>query len=155
LKKQKENKDSNNKKQKKKSDLDDILKVVKDDEFIIEDDLGDLEEIEEDGEFIKQVKEFEKHHKKSKLVKVYAAIGKPDYKKLPLSPEVLKEEYSRLIGLLDGKKIYIHFQNEYPKEERYRFITEEVFNQDVEGEKTTFVYEEFHPEFFDDEDDED
>ena len=115
MKKQKENKDRESKKQKKKSDLDELLKVVKDDEFVIEDDLGDLEEIEENGEFIKQVKEFEKHHKKAKLVKVYIALGKPGYKKLPLNQEVLKEEYSRLIGLLDSKKIYVHFQNEYPK----------------------------------------
>jgi len=131
-----------------------MLKSVKDDEFVIENDLGDLEEIEEDGEFIKQVKEFEKQHKKGKLVKVFSALGKPEFKKLPLEQEVLKEEYSRLIGLLDSKKIFVHFQNEYPKEEKYRFIIEEVFNQDVGNEKTTFVYEDFHPEFIDDEEDE-
>ncbi len=154
MKKQKENKDKDNKNRKKKSGIDEMLKGVNDDDFIVEDDLGVPEEIEEDGEFIKQVKEFEKHHKKAKLIKVYKAIGEPDYKKLPLSMDVLKEEYSRLIGLLDNKKIFVHFRNEYPKEERYRFIIEEVFNQDVENEKTTFVYEDFHPEFFDNEDDE-
>ncbi len=153
MKKHKENKDKDNKKQK-KSGIDELFNGVKDDEFIDEDDLGVPEEIEEDGDFIKQVKEFEKHHKKAKLIKVYKAIGEPDYKKLPLSMDVLKEEYSRLIGLLDNKKIYVHFQNEYPKEERYRFIIEEVFNQDIENEKSTFVFEDFHPEFFDGEDDE-
>lgn len=60
---------------------------------------------------------------------------------------------------MDKHNIVVHFKNEYPVSEKYRFIIDEVFNQDVEDTQNTkihinFVYEDFHPEMdFDGEDD--
>ncbi|HEY5122886.1 MAG TPA: hypothetical protein VIK14_04045 [Ignavibacteria bacterium] len=118
------------------------------------------EDIEDNSDFIKEVKKFEKTHLHAKLKRVFILLGKPKIKKTEeLDSTTLKEEFIKLIALLDEKRIIVHFQNEYPLEEKYRFITEEIFSQQVEDIKDTnlhinFIYEEFHPEL-DEEEEED
>lgn len=134
-----------------------------DDDFVEEDILGEIDEEDEEQEVMSHVKEYEKDHK-AKLVNVYQKIGKPKIKTLDelKDEKSLKEEYKNFIILLDNHNIIVHFKNDYPLKEKYRFITDEVFNQDVEDLKKTnihinFVYEDFHPEkdFDVDDDDED
>lgn len=133
-----------------------------DDDFVEDDILGEIDEEDEEQEVMSHVKEYEKDHK-AKLVNVYNKIGKPKFK-LPdefKDEDSLKDEYKKFIILLDDHNIIVHFKNDYPIKEKYRFITDEVFNQDVEDLKKTnihinFVYEDFHPEKdMDDDDDED
>ena len=140
-----------NKKSKKVKLKEEEFKFLVDD-YKKEDDFpGDviIEEVEDDSEFVSKVKEFEKQHKNSKLINVYNLIGKPNLAKIKKdNMKLLKQEYERIIILLDKYSIVIHFQNEYPLQEKYRFITEEIFNQAIEkGENhTSFIYEDFHPE---------
>jgi hypothetical protein len=117
------------------------------------------EEPEDDIEFINDIKKFEMEHLNSKLENVYQLIGKPKLKKASKSNnKALKEEYGKLISLLDEKRIVVHFQNDYSLEEKYRFITEEIFPQYVEDVSNTnlhinFIYEDFHPVLDEDEED--
>jgi len=135
-----------------------------DDVFPVEEDLpGEAipEEVEDNKEFITQVKEFEEQHKNIKLVNVYKLIGKPRFVKTKISRiKNLKDVYNDLILRLDKQNIIVHFRKEYPLEEKYRFITEEIFRQDVEKPSgnhfhANFIYEDFHPETILDDDTDD
>lgn len=124
------------------------------------DDVYDNFEVEDDSEFLNEVKKFEKQHQGAKIVNVYKLIGKPSFKKFTeLDNSTLKTEYQKFLSLLDTRNIIVHFKNEYPVTEKYRFITEEIFSQDAEDVKGTnlhvnFIYEDFHPEMDEDEDEE-
>ncbi|KXK06214.1 MAG: hypothetical protein UZ04_CHB001000216 [Chlorobi bacterium OLB4] len=130
------------------------------DNYIEEDLIGEIDEEDEEQEVMSHIREYEKEHK-SKLVNIYKKIGKPKFKAVAnfKDDKALKAEYEKFIILLDKHNIVVHFKNEYPVSEKYRFIIDEVFNQDVEDTQNTkihinFVYEDFHPEMdFDGEDD--
>ena len=129
--------------------------MISDDEYTSEADVN--EEPEDDIEFINDIKRFEMEHLNSRLENVYQLIGKPKVKKASrCDSKMLKEEYGKLISLLDEKRIVVHFQNDYSLEEKYKFITEEIFPQYVEDVSNTnlhinFIYEDFHPVLDDDE----
>lgn len=148
-------------KKKKSSEDFDEEPVLKDEqeieEMLEEEMLGELDE-EDDEEFIQNVEEFKREHSKSKMVSVYKKIGKPKFSELKkLDPKKLKDELRRLIVALDNHNIIVHSHGEYDDREKYRFITEEIFKEFVEDGKNnhiTFVYEDYHPEMDDDEDEE-
>ncbi|MBK8982585.1 MAG: hypothetical protein IPM38_09770 [Ignavibacteria bacterium] len=127
------------------------------DEMLENESLGELDE-EDDEEFIQKVEEFKKEHSKSKMVKVYDYIGKPKFPDLKkLDPENLKKELRKLIVALDSKNIIVHSHGDPDDAEKYRFITEEIFREYVEdkkGQHISFVYEDYHPEMDDNDDEE-
>jgi len=127
------------------------------DDMLNNESLGELD-VEDDEEFIHQVEEFKKEHSKSKLAKVYEYIGSPKFIELKkLSKNDIKDELRKLIVALDKKNIIVHSHGDPDDREKYRFITEEIFNEDIEVKKNqniTFVYEDYHPEMDDSEDDE-
>ena len=143
------------KKEGKKSEFDEYYQEV--DNYVEQDEDDNYEEVEDNREFMEKVKEFEKQHEGSRIVNVYEIIGKPPFKKFDeLDENSLKEEYKKILSLLDDQNIIVHFQSEYPLSEKYRFITEEIFAQDVENVEDTslhinFIYEDFHPEINEDE----
>ncbi|HCA43143.1 MAG TPA: hypothetical protein DEP28_07815 [Bacteroidetes bacterium] len=167
----KTNKPKSSKKEisKKRKDDDDEKTVSKgnvehfdliDDEYEEDTFVEEIDEDEAEEEFKHFVEEHDKELKGAKVIKVFDKIGKPKLKKLTdLDKESLKDEYKKLICLLDEKNIVIHFQNDYPLTEMYRFVTEEIMNQSVEDVKKphshiNFIYEDFHPEVAEDEDEE-
>lgn len=156
---QKFKKDDDKKNIKRKKKNSDDLNLIKDD-FLGADEISDetlvIEEVEDNNEFLSQVKEFEKKHKNSKLINVFQLIGRPGFSKgKKINGKQLREEYKKLILLLDKHNIIVHFQSDYLLEEKYRFITEEIFKQDVEKNKhNSFIYEDFHPEMILDDEDE-
>ncbi|MBV6477415.1 MAG: hypothetical protein HGGPFJEG_00154 [Ignavibacteria bacterium] len=127
------------------------------DEMLVDEMHGELSE-EDDEEFIHKVAEFEKEHSKSKMKSVYIKLGKPKFTELKkLDPSKISEELKKLILLMDKHNIVVHSHGEYDDREKYRFITEEIFKEFVEdkpGNHITFIYEDYHPEMADDEDDE-
>jgi hypothetical protein len=150
--KRKKDDDKKNIKRKKK-DSDD-LNLIEDDFLNMEEETDEtlvIEEVEDDKEFLTQVKQFEKTHKNSKLINVFQLIGSPEIlRQNGMNGEHLKEEYEKLVLLLDKYNVIVHFQNDYTLEEKFRFITEEIFIQDVEKNKhISFIYEDFHPEMID------
>ena len=138
--------------------MSEILTDDEDDKKLLDDNTAEpvLEDVEDDSEFISKVKEFIETHKNSKLINVYKLIGKPSFlKNKKISGTQLKKEYDKLITILDKNKIIVHFQNEYPLIVKYRFVTEEIFKQDIENTKKNnvhinFIYEDFHPDMIDD-----
>ena len=88
-------------------------------------------------------------------------IGSPKFKPADSITDSLEleEQYKNFLVLLDENNIIVHFKNDYTAKEKYRFVTEEVFKQDIEDFKKSkihinFIYEDFHPEM-DEDDDED
>lgn len=110
-------------------------------------------DISDDIEFISQIEQFEKKYSKSKLIKVFDLIGKPKIKRPDkLNDDELREELLRLFEVLESKKILVHFKNDYPVKLKYNFIVNEIMNQAVEDvsdyqNHINFIYEDFHPDF--------
>jgi hypothetical protein len=153
----KQKKDEDKKNIKKKKKISDDMNLIEEDFLGVEeasDETLVIEEVEDNNDFMSQVKEFEQKHKNSKLINVFQLIGRPAIlKSKKINGNQLKDEYEKLVLLLDKYNIIVHFQNDYSTEEKYRFITEEIFKQDVEKNKhNSFIYEDFHPEMIDDED---
>lgn len=132
--------------------------MVEDEDFEEDEVIGEIDEEDEEKEVLKHLKDYGKT-KEIKIVSVYEKIGSP---KCPdvnnIKPDEAKEEYDKLIAMLDEHNIIVHFKNDYSVKDKYRFVTEEVFKQDIEDFKKSkvhinFIYEDFHPEM--DEDDED
>jgi len=104
-----------------------------------------------ENEFLKNVLAFEQNYAKSKQVKVYDLLGRPDYKKAEDLPDLLLEEaLDDLIDLLSEKNIAVDFDEEIAPRTRYIFITEELFEEEMDdftmpGMICHFDYEEFHP----------
>jgi hypothetical protein len=135
---------------------------IMDEDEIIEDDFIESVDEEDNPDFINEVKKFEQEHKNAKVVSVYRKIGSPKFKKLSdLKKDNIGDEYKRIMLLLDEQNIIVHFHNDYPVSEKYRFITEEIFKEAVEEDKNkknnhiSFIYEDFHPEMDEDDDEED
>lgn len=146
----------NNRNKKNKLDDDDILKP---DEEALVDDVDDVKEAEYDeDEFINHVSELNRNRRKVKLKTVFQILGSPQ-KYLKSNGKVSKQLYNELLTLLEEKSIMLHFKLDYPVEEKFRFITEEIFNEGVEdlGKKNhiNFIYEDFHPEKLADDDEDD
>ncbi len=135
---------------------------IMDEDEVIEDDFIESVEDEDNPEFINEVKKFENEHKNAKVVSVYQKIGSPKFKKTSdIKKDVIADEYKKLMLLLDEHNIIVHFHNDYPAAEKYRFVTEEIFKETIEEDKKnknahiSFIYEDFHPEMDDDDDEED
>lgn len=155
----KHKKDDDKKNIKRKKKISDDMNLIEDDFLDVEETEDDslvIEEVEDNSDFMSQVKEFEQQHKNSKLINVFQLIGRPSvFRQAKVNGTQLKNEYEKLILLLDKHNIIVHFQNDYSVEEKYRFITEEIFKQDVEKNRhSSFIYEDFHPEMIEDEDEE-
>lgn len=102
-------------------------------------------------EFLKYVDQFEVAYKDSKVIPVYEFIGRPAFKKLS---EILEEnvsgELENLKNFLFENRIIIETICPVDDSELYRFITEELFFEEVDdirigGMNQVFIYEEFHP----------
>lgn len=113
------------------------------------------EEEDEDiyeSEFFNSIKQFDKKNKKLKLIKVYELIGSPRLLSVKqIKRNALKNEYDKLIELLTLNNIFVHFKNDYSLSEKYSFIVKEIMEQEVENLKDTnlhinFIYEDFHPD---------
>lgn len=135
---------------------------IMDEDEVIDDDFIESVDDEDNPEFINEVKKFEDEHKNAKVVSVFQKIGSPKCKKVSdIKKENLADEYKKLMLLLDEHNIIVHFHNDYPVSEKYRFITEEIFKEAIEEDKKnknahiSFIYEDFHPEMDDDDEDDD
>lgn len=101
--------------------------------------------------FLKNVMAFEQNWAGAKPVKVYELLGKPDFKRSEdLTDDELETALDELSDLLSEKNIDVYFDDEVDNRSRYRFITEELFEEEstfmpMPGMTTCFDYEEFHP----------
>jgi hypothetical protein len=126
---------------------------ILDDEYSNPENIEFVEkDIEDNENFVNELNIFKETHKNSKLIKVRKLIGKINFKKLKTKDDkLINDEYRSLVDLLDIHGIIVHFKNEYPVGEKYRFIVDEILDQEVEDFRQThlhinFIYEDFHPE---------
>jgi hypothetical protein len=104
-----------------------------------------------ESQFLDNIMAFETNFNSSNRIPLYDFVGKPSFRKVEELPdESINEELKRITGLLDKHQIALDTICEVPKRELYRFITEELFFEEIndmhiQGMYTRFIYEEFYP----------
>jgi len=101
--------------------------------------------------FLKNILVFETGLAQAEEIRIFELIGKPDF--LPeaqLNDISLEAELNRLMDLINQKQIALDFLGAYDCRTKYKFISEELFeekamNIELPGMIMHFVYEEFHP----------
>lgn len=108
-------------------------------------------EPEVENAWLTSVYEFEQQFKDAKRIKVFEALGRPEIKKLAdLKPEEVPAALDGLYRLMHRRGIALDCCCKYDEAIIYKFITEELFETDVDdifikGMVHHFIYEEFHP----------
>lgn len=104
-----------------------------------------------ENQWLKNVYAFEQQFKDAKRVTVYDYIGKPEFKKWDtLSHEEVPKELDKIELLLARHNLELDCICTYDKAVIYKFITEELFQHEMDdmripGMVYHFIYEEFHP----------
>jgi len=87
-----------------------------------------------ENQFLKQVLAFERGHANTKPTTVYDKLGKPDFKKATdLIDELITPALQEIVALLLKSNIEVDFIAEYDDRIKYAFITDELFDHEVNG----------------------
>lgn len=106
---------------------------------------------EMENQWLNSIEEFEKQFDNAKRTTVWEYMAKPDYKAADeLKPHEISNELNRLFELMEENNINLSTLCEVEDAELYRFITEELFQYEMDdiripGMMSCFTYEEFHP----------
>ncbi len=106
---------------------------------------------EVENEFLKNVLAFENSFSNTPMKKIYELLGKPKHKQeIELDDHAIELELEALFTLMKKKQITLEFLGAYSSRTKYKFITEEFFNEEVSenmmpGMVWDFNYEEYHP----------
>jgi len=101
--------------------------------------------------FLDDIIAYEDNYESTKRIQLYDFMGKPSYRNVKDIPdEEIPEELKRLYGLLDKNQVSLETLCDVADREIYRFITEELFLEEIDdthipGLMSIFCYEEFHP----------
>lgn len=101
--------------------------------------------------FLKNILSFEHQYDQVELQTIYQILHEPNYSKLvDLQDEEIEDALEGVLELLKANQIAVDFRGEYSPKEKYRFITEDLFNYQtklvqIEGMITHYCYEEFYP----------
>jgi hypothetical protein len=110
----------------------------------------------QEGEWLDYITEFERQFENARQITVGKRIGDPEVKPLAeITDAELADELDRLFDLFAENNIAIDFLHEQTDREMYRFITEELLEEETDdiqipGMVSHFIYEEFHPNDEDD-----
>jgi hypothetical protein len=109
-----------------------------------------------ESEWLDNIAEFERQFENTRTITVRERIGDPQVKPLAdLADAELAGELDRLFNLLSENDIAVDFLHEQNEREIYRFLTEELLEEEIDdiqipGMVSHFIYEEFHPNDEDD-----
>jgi len=114
---------------------------------------GSSEELppEVENEWLKYIAHFEKEWEDVERITVVEKLDHPEFPALErLTKSELEGKLNEVRELMAQHGIYLDTICDVPPAEEYRFITEELFEQeidavDIEGMQTVFIYEEFYP----------
>ncbi len=101
--------------------------------------------------FLKNILAFHQSAENQKTIKIFDKISNPKIKKaVDLTDEQITEELAALNLLLENNNIEVSYLYEYDNRKKYVFLTQELFDVEIddvtiEGMKNHFIYEEFHP----------
>ncbi|MFW6276037.1 MAG: hypothetical protein ACOC2M_05340 [bacterium] len=106
---------------------------------------------EMENQWLNSIDEFEKQYDNAERTTVWEYMNRPSYKtKDELKPHEISKELERLFELMGENNITLDTLCEVEDAELYRFITEELFQHEMDdiripGMMSCFTYEEFHP----------
>lgn len=107
---------------------------------------------EMENEFLKNIIAFEENSKNAVMTTVYEKIGKPAFEKFSaLKENEITAALKNITAIMEKHQVYLHINDgPYPDEVIYTFITEELFDHEVDKEPVfgsgwNFIYEEFYP----------
>ena len=104
-----------------------------------------------ENEWLKSVYAFEQQFKDARRIKVYDYIGRPPFRKWDtLTPAEARIELENIQSVMEKNGVELDCLCEYDDAIIYRFITDELFQHemdDMRGSGMTwhFIYEEFYP----------
>jgi hypothetical protein len=107
------------------------------------------EEIE--GQFLDYIQQWEEQYARRERITVFDFVSRPEWRPIAdLSEEEILQELSRIEGVFDQNGIQLTMLCEVSASEVYRFVTEELFPEEIDniripGMKHSFIYEDFHP----------
>ncbi len=102
-------------------------------------------------ELFEQMEEWEKSMEHAAQIPLRQLIGDPLVQPLSaLEPAQVEAELQKILDLMAKHRIFIDFINEVAVDEAYRFIVEELLNEEVADMRMglmnmRFIYEEFYP----------
>ena len=105
-----------------------------------------------ENKFLRYMEAFEKEYAKNEQVKLYDFLGTPPFKRNEdVKDEELMDALTYLQIAMAKKLVRLDVLSDVAPREIYRFITEELFNEEVDnisipGLNLCFIYEEFYPE---------
>ena len=101
--------------------------------------------------FLKNMLAFEAGLAEAEEIRIFDLIGLPDFiPEAKLDDLSLEAAFNKLMDLMNRKQIALDFLGSYDCRMKYKFITEELFEEKVmnvalPGMIMHFIYEEFHP----------
>ena len=101
--------------------------------------------------FLKNMLAFEAGLAEAEQIRIFELIAEPDFiPEAKLDDLSLEAAYNKLMDLMNRKQIALDFLGSYDCRMKYKFITEELFEEKVmnmalPGMIMHFIYEEFHP----------
>lgn len=104
-----------------------------------------------ESRFLDNIVNFENTFQSAKRIIIFDLLEQPTFQKMEILTDTqITKELDRLIELMAGKQIRLDTICEVDEREMYRFITEELFQEETDdmnipGMMTCFIYEEFHP----------
>lgn len=106
-------------------------------------------------EFLINIIEFEKQYNEEKTIRVFDKIEKPVHFKpvAEIPDEAIDKAWEELSNYLEGYSINLYVCSpNISNKELYRFVTEELFEEemidmDIPGMMHEFTYDEFHPDW--------
>jgi hypothetical protein len=105
------------------------------------------------NKFLDNVQKFEEAYEKGEYKKVIEVLKYPTFKKLDeLTVKDISKEIIKVLDIYENNNINIDVieKNDVSEEDFYKFLTEELPQHemdyiDIEGLRTNFIYEDFHP----------
>jgi len=104
-----------------------------------------------EAEWLNYVEEFERQFEDCTRVTVREYLGYPIVVSLSsIAPHFLEAELNQLLEFMYLHGVAMHFLSDVDDGEAYRFIVEELFEEEIDdiripGMTTNFIYEEFYP----------
>ncbi|MGM0624785.1 MAG: hypothetical protein ACQES0_02775 [Bacteroidota bacterium] len=104
-----------------------------------------------ESEWLNYIENFEAQFENAKQISVHKRLGEPTFKaEGELSDNQLANELERLYKIMAENYISLDVLSEVDDREIYRFITEELFQEEIDdmdlpGTWSCFIYEDFHP----------
>jgi hypothetical protein len=104
-----------------------------------------------ENEFLNNIMAFEDSYQNAERILLYDFIGRPDFIKAEAIPDTqISAELEKIMNILNENGIQLDTLCDVEEREMYRFVTEELFqhemdNMRIPGMMCNFIYEEFHP----------